>query len=214
MVKNIAKNIKDSKALKIYITNLMTEPGQTDNYSIADHLQALFTHTGKEIIDYAMADTGEIVPEFVRKYNKEGQDIVLQDIDRATKKGIKVIQKNLSKIENEFIRHDPDAIAAVIIELICNDLKFREKESTPEYLWIDSILKDELKRERKETRRIRKQKRKNLKSKKKRVARKSKFNKKYSERVENIQSTADIKNKNQKLYKEMERLNKKGKTKE
>ena len=165
LVKNISKTIKESKAIKIYITNLMTEPGQTDNYSISDHLQALFDHTGKEIIDYAMADTGEIVPEFVRKYNREGQDIVLQDIDRATKRGIKVIQKNLSKIEDDFIRHDSDVIASTIMELVCNDLKFRDKQSTPEYLWVDSILKEELKRERKESNRIKKQKLKDMKSK-------------------------------------------------
>ena len=208
LVKNVSKAIKETKALKIYITNLMTEPGQTDNYSIADHLQALFDHTGKEIIDYAMADTGEIVPEFVRKYNQEGQDIVLQDIDRATKRGIKVIQKNLSKIDNEFIRHDPDVIAATIMELICNDLKFREKESTPEYLWVNSILKDELKREKKESKRIRKQKRKASNLKRKGVHTKSKFSKKYSERIETIQTTAEKKNENQKLYKEMEKLDK------
>ena len=92
LVRNVSKAIKDSKALKIYITNIMTEPGQTDDFSISDHLQALFDHTGKDIIDYCLADTGEIVPEFVRKYNQEGQDIVDQDIDKATKKGIKVIR--------------------------------------------------------------------------------------------------------------------------
>ena len=206
LVKNVSKAIKESKAIKIYITNLMTEPGQTDNYSIADHLQALFDHTGKEIIDYAMADTGEIVPEFVRKYNQEGQDIVLQDIDRATKRGIKVIQKNLSKIEDEYIRHDSDVIASTIMELICNDLKFRDKESTPEYLWINSILKDELKREKKQNKRLSKQKRIDNKSKKKGYNKKSKFNKKYSQRIETIQTTDQKKSENQKLYKEMEKL--------
>lgn len=208
LVKNIAKTIKESSALKIYITNIMTQPGQTDNYSISDHLEALFKHTGKEIIDYAIADTGEIVPEYVRKYNQEGQDIVLQDIDKATKKGIKIIQKDLSKIENDFIRHNPDVIASSIMELIGNDLKYRDKESTPEYILINSILKDELKREKKESAKIRKQKRKLEKSRKGAKRRKSKFNSKYSERIESIQNTDEKKNENQKLYKEMEKLNK------
>lgn len=146
LVKNISKTIKESKGIKVYISNIMTEPGQTDNYSITDHLEALFAHTGKEIIDYCIADTGEIVPEYVRKYNQEGQDVVLQDIDRATKRGIKIIHKHLSKIEDEYIRHDPDVIASSIMELICNDLKFRDKESTPEYLLVNSILEDELKK--------------------------------------------------------------------
>ena len=186
----------------------MTQPGQTDNYSITDHLEALFNHTGKEIIDYCMADTGEIVPEYVRKYNKEGQDIVLPDIDKATSKGIRIIQKNLSKIEDGYIRHNSDVIASSIMELVCNDLKFRDKESTPEYLLINSILEDELKRERKANEKIKKQKRKMKKSKIAQNKRKSKFNTKYSERIESIQTTNKRKNENQKLYHEMEKLNK------
>ncbi len=208
LVKNISKTIKESSAIKIFITNIMTEPGQTDNYSISDHLNALFEHVGKDIIDYCIADTGEIVPEFVRKYNQEGQDIVLQDIDKATKQGIKIIQKQLSTIDNEFIRHNPDTIATSIMELICNDLRFRDKESTPTYLLANSILEDELKREKKESSKIRKQKRKIEKAKQKGKKRKSKFNSKYSERIESIQTTVEKKNENQKLYKEMEKMDK------
>lgn len=208
IIKNIAKAIRESKALKIYITNIMTEPGQTDNYSISDHLEAIFEHGGKDMIDYCLADTGEIVPEFVRKYNQEGQDVVLQDIDKATKKGVKIIQKHLSKIDGEYIRHDPDTIAASIMELVCNDLKFRDKESTPKYLLVNSILEDELKREKKETERIRKNKKKAEQTKKKAIKGKSKFNTKYRDRIEAIQTTTERKYKNQKLYKEMERLDK------
>ena len=207
LVKNVSKTIREASGIKLYITNLMTEPGQTDNYSISEHLEALFEHTNREIIDYCLADTGEIVPEFVRKYNQEGQDIVLQDIDKAVKKGVKIIQKPLSKIDGDFIRHDEDVIASTIMELVCNDLKFRDKESTPKYLLANSILQDQLKKEKK------------LKSKKKRTAktsnkitkkrkRKSKFNAKYKERIESIQTTAEKKDENQRLYKEMEKLDK------
>ena len=208
IIKNIAKAIRETKALKIYITNLMTEPAQTDNYSISDHLDAIFEHGGKDMVDYCLADTGEIVPEFVRKYNQDGQDIVLQDIDKATKKGVKIIQKHLSKIDGEYIRHNPEIIASSIMELICNDLKFRDKESTPQYLLVNSILEDELKREKKETERIRKNKKKIEQSKRKSVKGKSKFNTKYRDRIEAIQSTTEKKYENQKLYKEMEKLDK------
>ena len=210
LVKNVSKTIKESKALKIYITNIMTEPGQTDNFSITDHMQALFDHTGKDIIDYCLADTGEIVPEFIRKYNQEGQDVVDQDIDRATKKGIKVIQKNLSRIDGEFIRHDSDAIATSIMELISNDLKYRDKESTPEYLLINSVLEEELKRERKQNKLIKKQKAKNAKQAKKGLKRKSKFQHKYKDRINALQTSDEKKLENQRLYHEMERLEQSG----
>ena len=167
---------------------------------------AFLTATNPPLYDNNCPDLE--LPDLIRKYNEEGQDIVLQDIDKATKRNVKVIQKNLSKIDGKFIRHDSEIIASSIMELICNDLKFRDKESTPQYLLINSILEDELKRERKETARIRKQKKKIENSKRKSLKKKSKFNSKYSERMESIQTTVEKKNENQKLYKEMEKLDK------
>ena len=199
LVKNVVKSIKESKALKIYITNIMTEPGQTDNYSISDHLEAIFDHCGKDLVEYCLADTGEIVPEFVRKYNQEGQDIVLQDIDKATKKGIKVIQKNLSKIDGEYIRHDSDTIASSIMELICNDLKYEDKQNDPQYLMLNNKLKED-KRINKIKRQMEKDRIKSRNDDKKESnKRSSKFSSKYSERIESIkQSDEMIKLKDQK----------------
>lgn len=214
LVKNVSRTIKESKAIKIYVTNIMTEPGQTDNYSISDHLDAIFDHLGRNIIDYCLADTGEIVPEYIRKYNLEGADVVDQDIDKVTKKGIKIIQKHLSMIDGDYIRHNPDSIATTVMELICNDLKFRDKQATPQYLFLNSVLEEEKKSEKKRVKSDRKDKKDREKSieqaknrvQKKRGKRKSKFNTKYRDRIESIQSTAEKKNENLKLYKEMERL--------
>ena len=80
LVKGVAKAIKENKGFKIYISNIMTEPGLTDNYTLSDHIKAIQDHAGKEIVDYCIYDTGEVVPEFIRKYNKEGADLVEQDI--------------------------------------------------------------------------------------------------------------------------------------
>ena len=215
LVKGVSKAIKESKALKIYISNIMTEPGQTDNYSISDHLDAIFEHTGKEIIDYCLADTGEIVPEYVRKYNQEGADIVESDIAKANKKGIKIIQKHLSMIDGEFIRHNPDTIALTIMELIGNDLKFRDKKATPQYMLINSVIEDERRKEKKRNKVFRKNAKNTEKTKKKmNKSRKSrgKFNSKYGDRIESIQTSDEKKKQNMKMYKEIEKMerNKKG----
>ena len=69
LVNGVAKAIKESTAIKVYISNIMTEPGQTDNYSISDHINAIIDHCGTGIIDYCIYDTGEIIPEFIKKYN-------------------------------------------------------------------------------------------------------------------------------------------------
>ena len=83
LVRGIATAIKESKALKFYISNIMTEPGQTDNYSVSDHLKAIKEHAGMDIIDYCLADTGEVVPEYVRMYNKEGAEVVELDREKV-----------------------------------------------------------------------------------------------------------------------------------
>lgn len=142
LVKGVAKAIKENKGFKIYISNLMTEPGQTDNYSLSEHIKAIHEHAGKGIFDYCIYDTGEIIPEFIRRYNKEGQDLVEQDVSKAKEEGIKMIQRNLSCIDGEFIRHNPDAIATSIIELICEDLKFRDMQNDAQYLMLNSRVKE------------------------------------------------------------------------
>ena len=62
LVNGVTKAIKESPAIKVYVSNIMTEPGQTDNYSVSDHLNAIIEHCGHGIVDYCIYDTGEIIP--------------------------------------------------------------------------------------------------------------------------------------------------------
>ena len=183
LVNGVNRAIKESSAIKVYISNIMTEPGQTDNYSISDHINAIEEHCGKGVIDYCIYDTGEIVPEFIKKYNLEGQDIVEQDVDKV--KGIKFLQRNLSMIDGEFIRHDPNLVAASIIELICDDLKYQDKQNDPQYLMLNTKLQEEKRINKKKKAMARKNKN-GKKSHEKHVRGKSKFSNKYSERIASI----------------------------
>lgn len=141
LVKGVAKAIKESKGFKIYISNIMTEPGQTYNYSLSDHIRAIKRHIGESVIDYCIYDTGEVMPEYIRKYNMRGSELVEQDIQKAKAEGVKLIKRDLATIDNNCIRHNPDAIARAIIELICEDLKFKDKQNDPEYLILSQKLK-------------------------------------------------------------------------
>ena len=192
LVKGVAKAIKESKAFKIYVSNLMTEPGQTDNYTLSEHIKAINEHAGKGIIEYCMYDTGEIIPEYIRKYNMEGSELVEQDTSKVKVEGVYLIQRKLSHIENGYIRHNPDAIAASIIQLICDDMKFNNMENNTQYMMLDKKLKTSkktLKQQAKEFENKNKKKKDN-KSKQ----RKSKFFEKYSKRIESIQES-DLKQK-------------------
>ena len=141
LVKGVSKAIKESNGFKIYISNIMTEPGQTYNYSLSDHIKAIKRHIGEGMVDYCIYDTGEVTPEFIRKYNLKGAELVDQDIQRAKAEGVNLIKRDLATVEDEHIRHDPDAIARAVIELICEDLKFKDKQNDPQYLMLKQKLK-------------------------------------------------------------------------
>ena len=187
LVKGVAKAIKESKGFKIYVSNLMTEPGQTDNYTLSEHIKAINEHVGKGIIEYCMYDTGEIIPEYIRKYNMEGSELVEQDVSKVKVEGVYLIQRKLSHVENGYIRHNPDAIAASIIQLICDDLKFNNMENNIQYMMLNNKLKDSKKSLKKEA----KTNKENIRtSKTKNQNRgKSKFFEKYSERIASIKES-------------------------
>ena len=200
LVNGVAKAIKESTAIKVYISNIMTEPGQTDNYSVSDHLNAIIEHCGKGVIDYCIYDTGEIIPEMIKKYNMEGQDLVEQNIDKV--KGITFLQRNLSVIADGYIRHDPTLVASSIIQLICDDLKYQDKQNDPQYMMLNNKLKED-----KRIQKIQKQmaKKKNKGSTKKDnngKRNKSKFASKYSDRIDSIRNADErIKREKKKLEK-------------
>ena len=186
LVNGVTKAIKESSAIKVYISNIMTEPGQTDNYGVSEHINAIIEHCGKGIVGYCIYDTGEIVPEIVKKYNMDGQDLVDPNIDKI--KGIKFLQRNLATVSDGFIRHDPSLVASSIIELICDDLKYQDKQNDPQYMMLSNKLRED-KRIQKIQKRMIKKESKNKKrpeSKNKNRKSQSKFQSKYSERIESI----------------------------
>lgn len=218
LVKRVSKAMKESKAVKMYISNIMTEFGQTDNYTLAEHIKAIQDHVGKGVFDYCLVDTGEVVPEYVRRYNKEGSEVVEANITQAASLGVKIIQKDMSCIKNDKIRHNPAMIASTIIELICNELRFKDEQNGTEFLLLNSILKEENK-EIKKNQKVEKQHKEIVKKATQNVRnknhnRKSKFSEKYKERVEAIQNTEAKIKENRAIAKEIERLEKEKKKKE
>ena len=142
LVKGVSKAIKESKAFKIYVNNIMTEQGQTDNYTLSDHIKVINEHAGKGVIDYCIYDSGELTPEFIRKYNMRGQDLVEIDAQKAKSEGVNLMQRDISYVNGEFIRHNPDAIAASIIQLICDDLKFKDMQNDAKYMLLNDYQKE------------------------------------------------------------------------
>lgn len=196
LVKNVAKTIRESKAIKVYVSNIMTEPGETDGYTMSQHLNAITEHAGKGIIDYCIYDTGDIIPEFIKRYHKEGADIVEIDSQKTKELGVKLIGRELSCIIDDSIRHSPKGVAEAIMELICNDLKFKDNQNTKEYLLLNGKLKKARDKRKNKNKIIKRRKKveakENPKAKERKSPKKeSKFATKYKERIEAIQKTEE-----------------------
>ena len=213
LIKNVAKTIKESKALKIYISNIMTEPGQTDDYDVSDHIQSILEHSGKGIIDFCISDVGEIVPEYIRKYNLMGSDIVNADSSKIRSQGIKLIKGELASIENNYIRHDSDKTAKLIIELICTDLRFKDQHNNEQYMLLNSKLKEENKKAKIANKKAKVLKvgaddpvRPGKRNSKDGVKRTSKFSNKYKDRIESIKESEKTRLENIRIHEKAKQL--------
>ncbi len=195
LIKNISRTIKESRAIKIYIGNIMTKPGETDDFTLSDHIKAIFEHANNKVMDYCIYDTGEVVPEFVRRYNKDGADLVEQDLQACRELGVKLIPKNFSCIENEMVRHNPESVADSIIELICEDLKFKDLQNNPKYVRMNAKLKTNNEKRKKEEKVKNKAKRAqnkvNKKARRMDDRKRSKFSSKYNERIKSIKTSEE-----------------------
>lgn len=200
LVNGIAHEIKKSDAVKVYVSNIMTEQGETDEFTLSDHIKTIMDYVGENVIDYCIYDTGEIVPEFIHKYNLKGADIVIPDTNKAKQLGVKLIQRNLSVIDGDAIRHDPDVIASTIIQLICDELEFKDMENDSQYMTLSSKLL-ETKRERKRREKAEKKFQKSGRKIFERSNKTSKFKDKYKERIKSIEDSDNQKIKNRKIDK-------------
>lgn len=175
---------------------------------MSDHIQSIIEHTGKGIIDFCISDVGEIVPEYVRKYNLMGSDIVNADIAKIKSNGVSLLRGELATIENNYIRHDSDKTAKLIIELICTDLRFKDQQNNEQYMFLNSKLKDENIKTKIENKKAKKEKSKEKEPSKKRVKshRASKFASKYKDRIESIKESEKTRQENIRIHEKAKQL--------
>lgn len=117
LVEKLNKEIINSKAIKIYVCNVMTQKGETDNYRASDHLKAIIDHTGPGIVDYCVVNTSRIHNAILDKYREEGAEQVIADPENLKKMKCKAIEAHIVKIK-DFVRHDSEKLARIIIDLV------------------------------------------------------------------------------------------------
>jgi uncharacterized cofD-like protein len=117
LVDGICDAIETSKAIKIYVCNIMTQPGETLGYTATDHIKALFDH-GLKSLDYVIVNKGEIPEEYRQRYIRDLSEPVKYDKEEIEKMGIKVVEEDLVTVKQEYIRHDEQKLAEIIVDLI------------------------------------------------------------------------------------------------
>ncbi len=125
LIEAITKSILESKALKIYVCNIMTQSGETDNYKASDHIEAVVAHAKSKLIDYCILNLAEVPPEFIEKYKQEHAYPVIADVEKVEEMGFSAIKDNLVNTQ-DYVRHDSQKLAKIVIDLIEEKLEVDE----------------------------------------------------------------------------------------
>lgn len=141
LVRNMAKAINSSGALKLYVSNIMTQKGETIGYSLSEHLKAINSHADKLVIDYAIANTGGVPEYLLAKYRTENAAPVVIDYDIINDMGIKIIKGDFVSVANGYLRHDFEELAKRIFELINEEKLQKDKKRLLDYYYISGKLK-------------------------------------------------------------------------
>ncbi|MBY0403287.1 MAG: YvcK family protein [Cyanobacteria bacterium] len=149
LIQDISLALSQSKAPKVYIVNIMTQQGETDDYTVADHLEAIFQHSPyKNLIDCVLVNSW--LPEaLVKKYEKANCSVVSLDMERCQSIGVQVLQKLLiDEGEQTIIRHHPKRLARSIIHWFKREYRkkvitLNTSENTVESIAIEQIQDDD-----------------------------------------------------------------------
>lgn len=109
----------NTEAIKIFICNVMTQPGETDDYTVSDHLQAIYDHVGHHLFDYVIVNDGKIPAKVQDYYAEQGSKPVEIDWDVVKGRGYEVIADTLV-LFRRYLRHDADKLSQHIYQLVQN----------------------------------------------------------------------------------------------
>ncbi|HBY82628.1 MULTISPECIES: gluconeogenesis factor YvcK family protein [Staphylococcus] len=118
-VKGISEALLNSSAPKLYVSNVMTQPGETDGYDVKEHINALHRQAGKSFVDYVICCTDQFNDNVLQKYREKHSEPVAVNVDELKQDGIKVITaSNLVEISDEhLVRHNTKVLSTLIYEV-------------------------------------------------------------------------------------------------
>jgi uncharacterized cofD-like protein len=115
LVAEVVEVIAHSRATRVYIANLMTQPGETQGYSVADHVRAIDAHAERKLFDAVVVSRAPVSPRIIRRYKAQGAEPVRPSLNELRDMGLTAITGDLLH-QHGVVRHDPERLASLLIK--------------------------------------------------------------------------------------------------
>ena len=119
LVEQVTEVIANSSATRVYIANLMTQPGETQRYSVADHIRAIYKHTRHRLFDFALINRKPVSERLRKIYKAQGAEPVDASLEELAGLGVRYVTGNFLQ-EKEVVRHDERRLARLLLEKFVN----------------------------------------------------------------------------------------------
>jgi uncharacterized cofD-like protein len=119
LIPEVASAIAHAKAPRVYIANLMTQPGETAGYALSHHVRAIQLHATGKMVDYIVANRQAVSPRVARRYRAQGAEPVEVNLPELYKIGCRVVLDNLLD-QHDVIRHDHKRLARLLLREFCH----------------------------------------------------------------------------------------------
>jgi uncharacterized cofD-like protein len=117
LVHGVSEALRQSKAKKVYVCNVMTQRGETMGYSALDHVKAIEHHARQRVFDYVLVNTGRPSQDLLEKYRQYGAMLVEADVERIKAEGYRPIGGDYIN-QTDVVRHDAGLLAEAIMRLL------------------------------------------------------------------------------------------------
>jgi uncharacterized cofD-like protein len=122
LIEKVVDAISRSRATCVYIANLMTQPGETEHYSVADHVRAIYDHTRRHIFDFVVINRKPVPPALLRKYRLQGAEPVQPSLAELKRMGIRYITGDFLH-HDKVVRHDQSRLARLLLDKFLQPLQ-------------------------------------------------------------------------------------------
>lgn len=120
LIEDIRNAVERSNGLKVFVVNAMTQPGETDGFTAYDHLKAFLKHSRISKVDAVVVNTRMPSDSILKRYLEQGQEPVVPDVAKIAREGFSVYAEDLIGEKEDFVRHDPERLASLLIKVFHN----------------------------------------------------------------------------------------------